>query len=183
MKKRMIACVFALVLLVGVMCAPMAASATTVDDVYNYFLTMPMADQYKDDVQKLMGVVPVTDDQAAQLLDYLKKVNTIADASKGNDPRNYTREEVQQVLEWVQAACAVVNVEVKFTTRTDADRVNPADHMILEFFYEGKKIYEYDGDAVSKTGSDISSAALFGGFTLLATAAVVVVAAKKKIAE
>lgn len=179
MKKRIITYMLVLAVMVGIM-LPMTASATTVNDVYDYFLTMPMAENYKADAQKLMKIVSVTDDQAAQLLDYLKKINTIADPAKGNDPRNYTAAEVSQVLNWVKEACAVVGVEVVIVTKADADRVSSVDEVVLEFYYKGQKIYEYDGDAVSKTGSDISMATLFGGFALLSAAAVAVVVFRKK---
>ena len=179
MKKRFITFMLALAIMVGMM-LPIAASATTVNDVYDYFLTMPMADNYKADVQKLMKIVPVNDDQAAQLLDDLKQVNAIADASKGNDPRNYTAAEAATVLDLVKKACAVVDVEVVIVKKTDANRISDVDEIALEFYYKGQKIYEYDGDVVSKTGSDISTAALFGGFALLAVAAVSVLVLRKK---
>ena len=179
MKKKIITYMLALAIMVGMM-LPMTASATTVNDVYDYFLTMPMADNYKADVQKLMKIVPVSDDQAAQLLDYLKQVNAIADASKGNEPRNYTAAEVTKVLNLVKEACAVVDVEVVIVHKTDSNRISDVDEIALEFYYKGQKIYEYDGDVVSKTGSDISTAALFGGFALLAVAAVSVIVLRKK---
>ena len=169
MKKKIITYMLALAVMVG-MILPMTASATTVNDVYDYFLTMPLADNYKADVQKLMKIVPVNDDQ----------VNAIADASKGNDPRNYTAAEVSKVLELVKEACAVVGVEVVIVNKTDANRISTVDEVALEFYYKGQKIYEYDGDVVSKTGSDISTAALFGGFALLAVAAVSVIVLRKK---
>ena len=113
-------------------------------------------------------------------MDYLKQVNAIADASKGNDPRNYTAAEAATVLDLVKKACAVVDVEVVIVKKTDANRISDVDEIALEFYYKGQKIYEYDGDVVSKTGSDISTAALFGGFALLAVAAVSVLVLRKK---
>ena len=179
MKKRIITCLLVLALMLSIM-APMTVSATTVNDVYEYFLTMPMADYYKDDLQKLMKIVPCSDEQAAILLDYLKRVNEIAAPAKGNEPRNYTEDKVYEVINLAKEACAVVNVDVIMTWRTDETRLSPVDQIILEFIYNGEKIYEYDGDAIRKTGSDISPVALYTGFALLAAAAVAVVALRKK---
>ena len=179
MKKKIITYLLVLAVMLGIM-MPITASATTVNDVYDYFLTMPMADLYKADMQKLMKIVPCTDEQAAQLLGYLQQVNAIADPAKGNEPRNYTWDEVYQVLDLVKAACAVVDVEVVIVEKTPETHISEVDDVMLEFYYQGKKIYEYDGDVIRKTGSDISPVALYTGFTLLAAAVVAVIVLRKK---
>lgn len=178
MKKRVIACVLSIALMLGAMLVPMSASAATVEDVYEVFKTLPMADQFDADAQKLMDIVPVTSEQADTLIEILNDAKTIITAEKGTDPANYSKDEVSKIVDLLGRACETVGVEYKMVQSSAA-----GSNTVFEFYYKGEKIYEYDGDAVSKTGSDISPVALYTGFVLIAASVVALLIVRKKVTE
>ena len=180
MKKRIVACVLSVALMLGTLLLPMSASAATVEDVYAVFKTFPMAEQFDADAKKLMDIVPVTSEQADKLIEILNEAKKIITAEKGTDPKNYSDDDVRKMFDLLGEACGTVNVEYKLIQKANA--ISEDDSLVIEFYYNGKKIYEYDGDVISKTGSDISPAALYTGFVLIAASVVALLVVRKKVA-
>lgn len=180
MKKRIFACVLSVALLLGAMFVPMSASAATVEDVYEVFKTLPVADQFDEDARKLMDAVPITSEQADALIAILNEAKTIITEEKGTDPEKYSDEDVLKMFDLMGQACDLVGIEYKLIQKPNA--TSEEDSLLIEFYYNGTKIYEYDGDVVSKTGSDISPVALYTGIALIAASVVALIVVRKKVA-
>lgn len=181
--KKLVLIVLSLTIFIGTLLVPVAASATTAEDCYNFFTTLPAAEYYKEDVKHLMDVVPCTDAQAEVVMEGLKKFETISKRYSGdaswlpNDPRGFSKADVAEVFGILDTICGTLNLTYEVVVGNVISDVDPIE---VNFYYNGELVYVYDGDFIRTTGSDIPVWPAVAGVVLLAAAAVSVCLKKTK---
>lgn len=181
--KKVLLILLSLTMVIGSMLVPVTASATTAQECYDFFCTLPASEYYKDDVKQLMDIVPCSDAQAEVVMQALQQFEVISKRYSGdpswlpNDPRGFSAADIHEVFGILDTVCSALNLEYEVVVGTVISDVDPIE---VNFYYEGKLIYVYDGDFISKTGVDIPVWPAVAGVALLAVAAVVVCAKKTK---
>lgn len=181
--KKVLLIVLSLTVLIGTMLMPLSASATTAQDCYDFFCTLPASEYYKDDVKALMDVVPCSDAQAAVVMEGLQKFQTISTRYHGdaswlpNDPRGFSKADVTEVFGILDTICAALDLQYEVVTGTVISNVDPIE---VNFYYQGQLVYVYDGDFISTTGVNVPVWPAVAAVVLLAAAAVVVCVKKTK---
>ena len=184
--KKVVLIMLSLAIVLGTILAPVAASATTYQDCYDFFCELPQAWEYKEEAKKLMDVVPCDDSQAAVVMEGLEELKTISthfsgdDSWRKTDPRGYSATDIYAAIAALDKICNALHVTYEIVPKTSATRISDVDDIEVHFFYEGELIYIYDGDAISKTGNDVMVWPAVAGVALLAVAAVLVCTKKSK---
>lgn len=174
MKKVISLCV-ACLLVVGMMAfAGFSASAATPKEDIVAAVKAAMPDKYEEEylpmLENVLNQIDVTAAQAEEVIGYIDAVKAAIKTDKGSSLSEYTREEIDIVLDNFDKSCTALGLTYEFVDAEDPDHEGDVDCII--YTDEGKKIGSVDGDGVKKTGAAETNTTL-----MIAFAAFVVVAA------
>lgn len=177
--------------------ASTTASAYTQEDLMEEFKTIPASHWVLADFENLSRTMQLTEDQCNQLWPILQEVKALlptdngptvhAGSNNGNTGRMYSAEVVAKVMDHIRAACRITGCT--FVKTIVPDPTHSIDIVFKLYDSTGKLIFEYDGDLIKQTGTDVnesnnsaaSSWYLYGGIGALIIALAGTVFATKRV--
>jgi len=130
------------------------------------------------ELDNLAKQVPVTDQEADAIIAIIEEVTATVELDSVNHLADLSESEREYVLAKMDEACTMVHVTYTITESTSPEIAGDA---VINFYYEGQKIGDFDTHEVKKTGGEEYPAAtvLAIGAGVLALAAVAFVCTKK----
>ena len=149
--KRIISVILVVSLLVSIGVGVFGASALTKDDLYNKFVSKSKISHYvTTQVKNFVRANDFTEEQLTALDGILDEFLALNLSDKGRSGHMYTLSEMQSVEALISKACNVMNWTARYDVNPNP--VHKGDITFKLFDKNGKLIFEYDGDIVSKTG-------------------------------
>lgn len=177
--KKVISLFAACLLLVGMMAfAGFSASAATPKEDIVAAVKDAMPDQYEEQylpmLENVLNQINVTAEQAEEVIGYIAAVKAAITEDKGSSLSEYSKEEVEVVLDNFDKACTALGLTYEFVDAENPSHEGDVDCII--YTEEGTKIGSVDGDGVKKTNApetNTASVVVFGVFAVLAVGAAV----------
>ncbi|MBE6678473.1 MAG: hypothetical protein E7597_06740 [Ruminococcaceae bacterium] len=176
--------------------ATMTASAYTQEDLMEEFKTIPASHWVLADFENLSRTMRLTEEQCNQLWPILQEVKALlptdngptvhAGTNNGNTGRMYSAEVVAQVMDHIRAACRITGCT--FVKSLVPNPTHEIDIVFKLYDSTGKLIFEYDGDLIKQTGTDVAGSTstsspwyLYGGMGALILSLAGAVFATKRV--
>lgn len=134
--------------------------------------------EHEVELDNLAKQVPVTDAEADAIIAIIEEVTATVDTTTAEHLADLTNADREYVLGKMDEACDLVNVT--FTvTESNSPAIN--GDAVVNFFYNGEKVGDFDTHEVKKTGGEDypAATALYIAGGVLALAAVAFVCTKK----
>ncbi len=186
MKKFMVV----LAIVCVAVCSVFSVSAASKQDVIDKLGEIPSAIEnktvfYNGAVQMIKNS-DLTEDQLEQLMPLLDELKTVLPENKGPAARNYTKDQINKVLDILDRGCKITNYSYE-TTHLKGDD-GGRDFAIKLYDQNHKLVMVYNDGQVRATGVEDASSArtyvwLAGGVALLGVAVAVAFVAKKKVSQ
>ncbi len=180
--RRFTVLLLSLAILALSLSATITASAYTQEDLMEEFKTIPASHWVLADFENLSRSMRLTEEQCNELWPLLQEVKALlptdngptvhAGTNNGNTGRMYSAEVVARVMDLIRAACRVTGCT--FVKSLVPNATHSMDIVFKLYDSTGKLIFEYDGDLIKQTGTDVESGAstslnwyLYGGIGAL----------------
>ena len=178
--KKVLLFVLAVAMFVAVTVVP--ALAYTKADLLTEGAKSPVYHHVKVAIENAAKTVEVTEDQANQIMPYVKHIVSLLPEDLGASAHNYPRETIDAVLADVDEICKILSLHYEFVPA--ANPAHEGDNDFTIYNEAGEKVFEFDGDAVAKTDAapDYSTVAVaVSGVALLFAGIAMFVVARKKL--
>ncbi len=130
-------------------------------------------------IESIFNQIEVTDEQSAQLLEWLNDAKKVITVDRGSSLDAYTKEEQEYAVDMFDKACKLLGLTYTMTP----EKANSGE-VIVSVFKDGVKLGELDGDAVNATNAPEKNMLLpVIAVSMIALCGVTIVASKKQLSK